>query len=485
MTSLLARTMDWLNTPVEIRGFDGAKKGRRLGYWNPSLKNPNRDIDADRDTLVARSRDQEQNDPFAKGAIDSIVSNVVGDGIIPTPYIFDETNDTPERYKNALARFDNLLEDWADKSACDFMNQTNLYGIQGVAMRTIALSGMVFAIRHWDPSARGIPLRIRLLEPDYLDQNKNTETKDTVIFKGIEISKRTWQVVAYWFYEEHPDGGLSGGSTNTKSVRIPAKDVLAPFMILRPGQLIGVPWMYSGLVRMHDFAKYEDAQLVKQQTSALTVTYITREKNDDLDEDEDEKYYETREPGGNIYLNAGETPHPANAPSVEGYSEFSQNALRGIARCFGITYEELTQDYSNVNFSSARMGWLSMNRNIKMWRSHMLMPMFLDKLGDWVIEAASVKMGDISYIRIQWTPPRREMIDPSKEISANSEALETLQTSLTEIYAESGRDFKKSMRVIQKEREMLKQLGIEMPARTTTNKFSQDKEDEEKDVRRK
>lgn len=466
MASLLARTIDWLNEPIEVRGFDGAKKGRRLAVWGPSVKNPNRDISDDHSTLVARSRDLEQNDPWAKGGIDAVVSHTVGDGIIPTPYIFNENEETPERYKNALRTFDNYLEDWADKTACDFMDQLNLYGLQGLAVRTIAQSGMVFAVRHWDPDNKAIPLRVKLLEPDYLDVNKNQETDSAVIFRGIEISKKTWRVVAYWFYTQHPDGGLSG-TTISKSVRVPAKDVLAPFMVLRPGQLIGIPWLYSGMVRLHDFSKYEDAQLVKQQVSALTVTYIQRSQSDDdlIGEDEKDKtdkYYETREPGGNIYLNPGETAVEANPPSVDGYSEFSQNALRGVARCIGITYEELTQDYSNVNFSSARMGWLSMNRNIKMWRSHMLMPMFLDKLADWVIEAASLKMGDISYLRIQWTPPRREMIDPAKEIGANAVALATLQTSLTELYLESGRDFKKAIRTIKEERKLLADAGIQV-----------------------
>lgn len=463
MGSILARTIDWLTTPIDTRGFDGAKKGRRLGAWGPSIKSPNRDIADERDTLVARSRDLEQNDPWAKGGTDAVVAHMIGEGIIATPYIFNESDDTPERYKNVLRTFDNYIEDWGDSTECDYMDQLNLYGIQGLAVRTIFNSGMVFAVRHWDPENRSLPLRVKLLEPDYLDVFKNQETESTVIFRGIEISKKTWRVTAYWFYTQHPDGGISE-SLNHKSVRIPAKDVLAPFMVLRPGQLIGIPWLYAGMVRLHDFSKYEDAQLVKQQVSALTVSYITRQKDDDLGDGEevDDKFYETREPGANIYLNQGEDIVEANPPSVDGYSEFSQNALRGVARCIGITYEELTQDYSNVNFSSARMGWLSMNRNIKMWRSHMLMPMFLDKLSKWMIEAAATKMGDISFIRIQWTPPRREMIDPSKEITANSMALQTGQTTLTEIYLESGRDFKKAVRVMAEERKILEEAGIKL-----------------------
>ena len=447
-----------------VRGFDGAKKGRRLGPWGASMKSANQDISVDRETLIARSRDLEQNDPYAKGGADALVSNVVGDGIIPTPYIFNETNDTPEALKKKLLAFDNKLEAWADTSKCDNMDQTSLYGLQGLIFRTIVNSGMCFVVKVVDPANKALPLRLKLLEPDFLDVNKNENSDTRIIFRGIEISKKTSRVVAYWFLTEHPDGGIGGDKADSDSVRMKVEDVLAPFNLLRPGQLIGIPWLYAGMTRLHEFSKYEDAQLVKQQVSALTVTYIQRALDTDLPEGEEEaeKYYESREPGGHIYLNPGETAEEANPPSVDGYSTFSQNTLRGVARVFGLTYEELTQDYSNVNFSSARMGWVSMNRNIKMWRTHMLNPMLLDKLSDWIIEAAQISLGDLSFVRMKWTSPRREMIDLSKEISANAVALSTGQTTLTEIYTESGRDFKKAMRERKEEIELLDSLGIKI-----------------------
>ncbi|MEN0059593.1 MAG: phage portal protein [Bdellovibrio sp.] len=445
------------------RGFEGAKKGKRLGSWGATLKSANADVGAERDTLIARSRDLEQNDPFGKGAIDSIVASVVGDGIIPSPFIFSSTDEEPsELQKKKMRSFDALLEDWADTTNCDGANELNLYGIQGLAMRTIAQSGMCFAVRERDPENPSLPLRISLYEPDLLDINKNNDTSDVVIFKGIEISKKNWRVKAYWLLDAHPDGDLNESYINN-SKRIPIEDISAPFLKLRPGQRIGIPWAYAAMTRLHTFSKYEHAQLIKQEVSALAVTYVQKPDDSDLETAKEENYYETREPGSNIYLNRGETVVEANPPTVDGYGEFSQITLRGVARAFGITYEELTQDYSNVNFSSGRMGFFSMNRNIKMWRAHMLEPMFLQKISKWIIESASVKLGDLSFLRLKWTPPRREMIDPSKEISANAIALETGQTNLSEIYAESGRDFKKAMIERKAEIDFLNSLGLVLP----------------------
>lgn len=450
-----ARSRDLL-----ARSYDGAKKGRRLGSWGGALASANTDIQNDRDALIARSRDLENNDPYAKGAFDSIVTNLVGDGIIPNPYIFNENDETPGYQRELLKLFDAHLEDWADSSDCDYMDMTSLYGIQGLVARTIAKAGMCFVIREFDSSLRGIPFRLKLLEPDFLDTNKNQESSSSVVFKGIQISKKTHRVEGYWFLTEHPDGGVTNKHTSN-SVFYPIRDVLAPFHILRPGQLIGVPWLYAALVRLHDFNAYEDAQLVKQKVSATTVTYISRAESDDDDGDDDDRYYEFREPGATVYLNRGETPHEANPPSVDGYGEFSSGALRAVSRAVGLSAEELSQKYDGINFSAGKLSRMAMNRNVKMWRSHMFYPMFLDKLSRWIIAGAQIKMNaDLSFIRLKWSAPKQELIDPSKEIAAYAIALKTGQISLPEVYAETGRDFKQAINEMKEAKKAIEDAGL-------------------------
>jgi len=118
------------------------------------------------------------------------------------------------------------------------------------------------------------------------------------------------------------------------------------------------------------------------------------------------------------HLPAGKTVTMANPPSVENYDEYGSAILRKIAVGYGVSYEVLTGDLSNVNFSSGRMGWIEFHRLISEWQNLMLIPMMLDTIWSWFLDAATIAGKAKPGVRCLWTPPRREMIDPVKETKA-------------------------------------------------------------------
>jgi lambda family phage portal protein len=149
---------------------------------------------------------------------------------------------------------------------------------------------------------------------------------------------------------------------------------------------------------------------------------------------------EKLEPGIIEHLPQGKTITMASPPPLTGYDEYAQSMLRKIAVGFGVSYEILSGDLSNVNFSSGRMGWIEFHRLISEWQSLMLVPMMCDPIWDWFIEAAAL-MGRASIgTKASWTPPRREMIDPAKEIKAMSEAVRNGFESWSNIVRQQGGD---------------------------------------------
>jgi lambda family phage portal protein len=166
------------------------------------------------------------------------------------------------------------------------------------------------------------------------------------------------------------------------------------------------------------------AQLMRQKIAACFSVFIT--ENDNLNPMPDGGEYEPLErvePGIIEHLPPGKTVSFAAPPPAEGYDAYSKQVLQGIAAGMGVSYEALTGDLSNVNFSSGRMGWIEFQRNIDDWQWMMLIPTFCDKAWEWFVEAAALagyaKTGVM--IEVNWTAPRREMIDPSKEVKALSE----------------------------------------------------------------
>jgi capsid protein len=71
-----------------VGGYTGAKSDRAaLSRWNPTAGSPHTDIICDLPMLRSRSRDQMHNAPVALGALNTMVSHVVGTGLTYTPSI--------------------------------------------------------------------------------------------------------------------------------------------------------------------------------------------------------------------------------------------------------------------------------------------------------------------------------------------------------------------------------------------------------------
>ena len=70
----------------------------------------------------------------------------------------------------------------------------------------------------------------------------------------------------------------------------------------------------------------------------------------------------------------------------------------------------------------------------------------------------------------------QEHVDPSKEVKAQKNRLESCTTNLAIEYAKQGRDWEVELRQIAKEQALKKELGIDVPE---TNDKSQQEKDED------
>jgi capsid protein len=61
--------------------------------------------------------------------------------------------------------------------------------------------------------------------------------------------------------------------------------------------------------------------------------------------------------------------------------------MRAAAVGTGITYEALTGDLSQVNFTSGRMGRMEMNANVSSWQWLLMIPQMMLPISDWFMEA--------------------------------------------------------------------------------------------------
>lgn len=425
------------------RFYDGETKGRRGDGWRPIDAGPKEGMSGLVD-LRNRSRDFVRNNGYAKKAVGGIVANTVGSGIV----VQFKADNAKLRVKRNTA----LYNSWANTIACDFDGQNTFGGLQSLIFRSVVESGEVFVRRRTQSSdyyqkTRKAPLQLQILEPEFIDSSKDAtragigQAGNTII-SGIEFNPEGKRV-AYHIYKQHPSLSTSG---RTDSVRVPAEEVIHLYRIDRPGQIRGIPWGAAISLNLRDLDLFEDAELVRRKVAACFAGFVT--EAEDMEGGVDingvpiarRPLVDRLEPGALEYLSAGESITFATPPNVTGYNEYTTSILHKIAAGFEVPYSVLTGDFSQTSFSSGRMGWLEFQRLIDSWRWSMFIPRALDPIMDWFEESAELVGFSFEGMERNYTAPRREMIDPLKEIQAMIMAVKAGLLSAPEAIKELGYD---------------------------------------------
>lgn len=430
------------------RRYDGASNSRRTaGWYAPSTSGAN-EAEANQINLRNRMRDLVRNNPWAAKAVNVIVSNTIGTGIMAAAKSGNKRGN-----ESAMK----MWRQWSESTDCDALRLNNLAGLQVLALRTLVESGEVLIVRETRTDNTSIPFALRVIEPDHLDRAKDGElATGNKVIKGIEYDTNG-VAVAYWLFPEHPGNSAIFGYNAYTSIRIPAERVRHVFRQDRPGQTRGVPWGSPVILRLRDLDDYEDAQLLRQKISACYTAFVV---DTDGTVSGSSEITEKIEPGAIEILPPGRDIRFASPPAVTGYNEYTSSVLHAVAAGFGITYEALTGDMSQVNFSSGRMGWLEFNRNVENWRWNLLIPQMLDPIWAWFVEGASLVGMNFSGVKAEWTPPRREMIDPKSEITAIKDSIRSGLMTLSEAQRMFGYDPVKLLTEYAEDLKSLDSLGI-------------------------
>lgn len=466
------------------RGYDGASKRPRTKNWYTGGTSPDAVIVPALENLRARVRYLIRNEGLAKKAMRTIATNLVGTGII---------GESEEETFNAK-QFNNSFELWATSRFCDYDNRRNLYGLQWLAVETLVQSGAVFVQKIIVPPSKTppgmIPLRIRLLEPDYLDTNKTESIQGGgYIENGIQYDEAE-QITGYWLYEKHPGNTFPFNvATHLDSRFMPIRDVEHIFIDDRPGQRHGVPWLESVVIAMKDYSDYEDAQLLRQKIANCFAAFVEDIEPPERDSDgKTEDLYDKIEPATIEFLPPGRKVNFAVPPGVQGYGEYTTGQKQRIAAGTSLlTYESLTGDLSRVNFSSARIGQQDMYAHAKVLRELSFIPQFCETVKNWFCDVAFISgvLRD-PVVKVVWTPPAREFLEPVKDSQAANMRVQFKQESMFEMLRSRGKNPKKFLAQYAKEKEYVESLGLTFDTNAgnitnTDTETSQNEQDENKE----
>jgi lambda family phage portal protein len=448
---------------VLSRSYEGGRITRRTSNWTTASTSANAEIAPALATLRNRSRDAVRNNPYARRAINKLVSASVGTGIMARP---------PDPASK-------VWKAWCEQA--DFEGQLDFYGLQTLIARTVFESGecLVRRIREGSSYKGEVPLKLQVLEPDYIDSTRvGPAGNGNYIIAGIEVDPQGRRV-AYWLWDKHP-GEYVTFPMSLQSRRYDAAEILHIYEKERPGQLRGVPRLAVSLMKLRDLDEYEEAELVRKKIEACFAAFVrtgdgsrTLANSETTTDDAGvTTRTETLSPGMIEYLKPGEEVTFGTPSGGSGYGDYTQTQLHAIAVGAGVTFEQLTGDLSQVNYSSMRGGMLEFRELVELFRWIYFLPMGCRPIFNWFVDAAwtAGKVRTNSYPGVVWTPPKWEWVDPLKDVQG--EKLETISgfKTLSAILRERGEDPDEVFAEYAKERAELKKLGLSFDTSAITAK---------------
>ena len=466
----LRRVGEFLAGP-RVRAYEGADRGRRTAGWRSGGTSANAEIARAAPTLRGRSRDLVRNDAHAAKAITELASAVVGSGIRP---IWQTGSEALDRAVNAL------WSDWCAEASTD--RQLSFYGLQLQAVRGMFESGETLTRRRPRRAEDGltVPLQLQVVEAELLDESKNESTGDAAasrILRGIEFDALDRRV-GYWLLPVHPgETGLTatgaavvGGRFFSSSNRVAASEIAHLFVPDRPGQVRGAPWLAPAILRLRDLDEYRDSEILRKKASACLVGTVRNIGVDsvavgdqsDTVTDLAGNAVETIEPGTFYRAPDGRQIDFHQPTSTADYDAYVRTELRGVSAGARLPYALLTGDLSDTNYSSLRAGMLAFGRLIQTIQREVVIHQWCRPVAGWWLAAAQAagKIPANDGIWAQWSLPRTEYLDRTKESTADVDEVRAGLVPWSEAVTRRGDDPDEVFDALVRDRDRFEAAGL-------------------------
>jgi len=482
--------------------YSGADRhATELQGYQPSFGSADSDLLPERRDLVAGARDHGRNDGWITGGVQRLVDSVLGAAIRlqsrpdhrALGITVEDAHALGQQIETAYKRYANHPGRW-----CDAARQTNLAGVFGRAFRHRVIDGDALGVVQWRDNPTRYRTCLHVIDPDRLcnpDDGPDTDRlRSGVAIDGFSAA------VGYHIRRAHPGDALFVGTALDAWTwdYLPRETpwgrpvVIHDFAMERAGQHRGKPALAPVIRQLRMVGKMSDLELQTAVRDALMGAFITSPYDPEMVESrmgeslkgyqEERLSFHERAP---VRMNGLKIPvlFPGERPELlaptrpnSGFQTFLQSFLRHIASALGLSYEQLSQDWSGVNYSSARAALLEVWRGFAARREEFINGVILPFFAAWLEEA--IDIGDVrpppgcadfsdepaGWLNSVWIGPGRGWVDPEKEAKAAVLRLQAGLTTLERECAEQGLDYEEVLFQRKRELEMFKRLGLPVPS---------------------
>ncbi len=500
--------------------YDAADRtDQRLGAWNPTLWSPDNELNPFRDTIVARSRDLVHNDGWAAGVITRVTDNAIGTNFRPITkpdyrFLARETGISGfdhEWAKDFGRAVDAHWRSWADDPGhyCDASRNLTFGQMMRVGFRHELIDGDALAlmpvIKERVGYGRGrYGTAVQIIDPDRLSNPQQVYDQQTMR-GGVEVDQYG-ATVAYHIRKAH-QGDWWAAADSLTWVRVPRETLYGRSMVVhhfvadRAGQHRGGAGIFTPVMqRLKMLIKYDGSELDAAIINAIFAAYVESPMDPTLvkqamggDESEIDAggslsgYQEDRMQFARmngIALNGAAIPHlfpgeeiktVAATRPTSNFAAFENAVLRNVASGVGLSAQQVSNDWSDVNYSSARGAMLEAWKTLERRRDHFaegfaspIRTCWLEEcfaVDDLPLPAGAPEFMEFrqAYARCRWMGPGRGWIDPVAEVKGAVMSLDAGLTTLEDQLASQGMEIEETLDQQAHEVEMFKARGLALP----------------------
>ena len=463
-------------------GLEAGKTTRVDPDFRPPNYGPNSLLEASNiDLIRSKVRSLVDNNPLFDGALHSLIDNVVGSGIsIAAGTGFTDLDDEIDDYW-----------EWVSEGV-DQGRKEALCESQTTFLRELFVGECGVHIIDAE-AANGYPAlpAIDLIECDRIATDLYGRTdngKGNRVRQGVEFDERG-RVVAYHVLTEHPnDDAMAApipqiGAKNTRRITADVFDLA--FEKRRKNQLRGLPMAISSVAT----ARLEDQLLLDTmlaaRLAAILGLFIQNGPDGLMSNDGNGSEYpvvdangnpiERLEGGvlawlkGNAEIKAVQTTQPG--PQFEQTHDALQ---RRMSRPLGVSFEQISGNYSKTSFSSARTSKGDSRKRIERMQSFVVRHHtreFRRRVIDFALATGDMVLTQEQLSQFRRRPqqlyagiavaPGDPYVNPQQEANANSIDLENQVVSPQEIIRRRGGNPREILRQIKRWKDMCEEMGVD------------------------
>jgi lambda family phage portal protein len=460
---------------MRSRMYASARHDRLTSGWAPANGSADSELASSLTVLRSRSRALCRDSSYAKRAKALVVNNVIGQGIGLQAQV-KTSRDEPNARVNAA--IEEGFELWGEADNCHTGGRLDFKSFERALMAQVFEAGEVFVREHYRPFGEaGIPYALELIEAERLPEEYQfpglRAQGENSVRMGIEVDP-FHRPVAYYIRSRHPSETRFHGDVSDRVERVPAEQIIHLALVDRWPQTRGEPWMHTVVRRLNDLDGYTEAEVIRARAQAVRMGIIkTPEDASSLGEVQDDGGVEVEMAPGSIYrLNPGEEWQDSapSAPNPQ-LDPFMRYMLREMAAGVGVSYESLSRDYSQSNYSSSRLallddrdlwrviqGWFICNFRQRVHRRFLQAAVLSRAIGAFGIEEYAANIRKFESVRFR--PRGWGWVDPTKEVEAFRNAVRSGFTTRQDVISQSGQDFEEVVAQLEKEQKLLDEKGL-------------------------